>query len=105
MEKTTAPVKYVTLVSCDGLEFTLPREACYVSPFLKRSVDPQGGFREASTGRVTLEMFSSLILEKVVEYLIYWYRYKDSEDVPDMEIPVDLCLEVLTASDFLGLDS
>lgn len=50
-----APVKYVTLVSCDGFEFTLPREACYVSPVLKRSVDPQGGFLEATTGRVVLE--------------------------------------------------
>ncbi|PSR85533.1 BTB/POZ protein [Coniella lustricola] len=99
-----APVKYVTLVSQDGFEFSLPREACYASAFLKRSLDPEGGFMEANTGRITLPMFSSLIVEKVAEYLIYWYRFRDQEDVPDMDIPIDLCLELLTASDFLGLD-
>lgn len=45
------------------------------------------------------------MLEKVVEYLIYWYRYQDKDDVPDMDIPVHMCLELLTAADFLGLDS
>lgn len=35
----------------------------------------------------------------------YWYKYKEKEDVPDMEIPVDMCLELLVAADFLGIDS
>lgn len=48
-----APTKYATLVAADGLEFTLPREACYVSPVLKRMVDPAGGFVE-SRGRADL---------------------------------------------------
>lgn len=48
---------------------------------------------------------SSMVLEKVAEYLIYWYRYKDQEDVPDMEIPVELCLEILEAADYLQMDS
>lgn len=48
---------------------------------------------------------SSGVLEKVVEYLIYWYRYQDKDDVPDMDIPVHMCLELLTAADYLGLDS
>lgn len=34
----------------------------------------------------------------------YWYQNKDKEDVPDMDIPVDLCLEVLMAADYLGMD-
>lgn len=34
----------------------------------------------------------------------YWYHFKDKEDVPDMDIPVDLCLEVLMAADFLRMD-
>lgn len=36
--------------------------------------------------------------------MIYWFRYQDKEDVPDMEIPVHMCLELLTAADFLGID-
>lgn len=43
-------------------------------------------------------------MEKAVEYFPYWYRYRDSTDVPDMPIPVELCLELLVAADFLGLD-
>jgi elongin-C len=44
-------------------------------------------------------------LEKIVEYFYFWYRYQDREDVPDMDIPVEICLELLVAADFLGLDS
>lgn len=46
-----------------------------------------------------------MVLEKVVEYFHYWYRNRDRDDVPDMDIPVELCLELLLAADFLGLDS
>lgn len=47
---------------------------------------------------------SSMVLDKVVEYFHYWYRYRNSDDVPDMDIPVELCLELLAAADYLGLD-
>lgn len=47
---------------------------------------------------------SAVVLDKVVEYFHYWYRYRNSEDVPDMDIPVEICLEVLAAADYLGLD-
>lgn len=47
---------------------------------------------------------SAMVLDKVVEYFHYWYRYRTSEDVPDMDIPVELCLELLAAADYLGLD-
>ena len=43
-------------------------------------------------------------MEKAVEYFHYWYRYRESKSVPDMDIPVELCLELLVAADFLGLD-
>lgn len=49
-------------------------------------------------------MDSGVVLDKVVEYFHYWYRYRNSEDVPDMDIPVELCLELLAAADYLGLD-
>jgi transcription elongation factor B subunit 1 len=47
---------------------------------------------------------SGAVLEYVAQYMQYWYMYKDKEDVPDMDIPVDLCLEVLMAADFLRMD-
>jgi transcription elongation factor B subunit 1 len=45
------------------------------------------------------------VLEKIVEYFHYWYKNRDKEDVPDMDIPVELCLELLMAADYLQLDS
>jgi hypothetical protein len=44
---------------------------------------------------------SGVVLEKVCEYLYYNEKHKDVKDVPDMEIPPELCLELLMASDYL----
>ncbi|KAH8880105.1 POZ domain-containing protein [Thozetella sp. PMI_491] len=95
--------KYVTLVSRDGFEFVVLREATMVSPTIKGML--RGPFQEAQTGRCTFPEISGVILEKVVEYFHYWYNNRDKEDVPDMDIPVELCLEVLVAADYFGLDT
>ena len=44
-------------------------------------------------------------MEKVVEYLLYYHKNRHIDVVPDMDIPVEICLQLLTAADFLGLDS
>jgi len=55
--------------------------------------------------QLTMSLLNSgAVLEYVAQYMQYWYMYKDKEDVPDMDIPVDLCLEVLMAADFLRMD-
>ena len=41
------------------------------------------------------------MLDKVCEYFMYSKRYEGSRDVPDMEVPPELCLELLMAADFL----
>jgi hypothetical protein len=46
-------------------------------------------------------LHSGVVLEKVCEYLYYNEKHKDAKDVPDMEIPPELCLELLMASDYL----
>ena len=48
---------------------------------------------------------SGPVMEKVVEYFHYWYRNQEKVLVADMEIPVEMCLELLVAADYLGLDS
>ena len=45
---------------------------------------------------------SGVVLEKVCEYLYYNLKNKDQKDVPDMEIPPELCLELLMAADYLN---
>lgn len=44
---------------------------------------------------------SGIILEKVCEYFIYNERHKDQANVADMDIPPELCLELLMAADYL----
>ncbi|KAI5926004.1 Skp1 family protein [Camillea tinctor] len=102
---SSSPSKYITLVSSDGFEFVVMRKAAFISPAIKSMLDPKSQFQEARTGRCVFEEINGIVLEKVVEYFHYWYKYQDKEDVPDMEIPVELCLELLTAADYLGLDS
>jgi hypothetical protein len=48
-----------------------------------------------------LTMKSGVVLEKVCEYLYYNQKHADSKDVSDMDIPPELCLELLIAADFL----
>ena len=48
---------------------------------------------------------SAHVLEKVVDYFHYWYRTREQEDVPDMEIPPEMCLELLMAAEYFNLDS
>ncbi|KAK4122774.1 POZ domain-containing protein [Parathielavia appendiculata] len=95
--------KYITLVSSEGFEFVVLREAALVSPTIKGMLRSQ--FSEAQTGRCTFPEISAVVLEKVVEYFHYWYRNRDKEDVPDMDIPVELCLELLMAADYFNLDA
>jgi elongin-C len=110
---------FVTLVSSDGFEFHVRRSAVCISPTLRNMLDPQsrslgldhphvrmltcspGNFAEAQTGICQLDTINGVVLEKVVEYFYYAERLRDSEGVPDMEIPSELCLELLMAADFL----
>lgn len=46
-------------------------------------------------------MCSGVILEKVCEYLYYNQKHATSKDVSDLDIPPELCLELLIAADYL----
>jgi transcription elongation factor B subunit 1 len=61
-----------------------------------------GNFSEAQTGVCHLENITGIVLEKVVEYFYYNEKYRNSEGVPDMDIPSELCLELLMAADYLS---
>ncbi|KAL7624140.1 elongin C [Parahypoxylon ruwenzoriense] len=102
---SSSPGKYVTLVSSDGFEFVVLREATLVSSVIKGMLDPQSQFSEARTGICVFEEINGMVLEKVVDYFQYWYKYREYDEVPDLDIPIELCLELLMAADYLGLDS
>ncbi|OGM50973.1 elongin-C [Aspergillus bombycis] len=101
MASSAADSEFVTLVSGDGFEFVLPRSAACVSGTIRRMLEPSSKFAEALTGRCTLENISGIVLEKVCEYFCYNEKNKNQSNVPDMEIPAELCLELLMAADYL----
>ncbi|KAK3387559.1 BTB/POZ protein [Podospora didyma] len=94
--------KYITLISGDGYEFVVLREAAMISPTITGMLRNQ--FAEAKTGRCLFPEINGVILGKVVEYFNYYHKNRDKEDVLDMEIPVDLCLVLIEVADFFGLD-
>jgi hypothetical protein len=48
-----------------------------------------------------VENCSGIVLEKVAEYFYYNWRNRDAIDVTDMDVPPELCLELLMAADYL----
>ena len=42
------------------------------------------------------------MLEKVCEYFYYNQKHQDAKNVPEMDIPPELCLELLMAADYLN---
>ncbi|KAF2842143.1 putative transcriptional elongation regulator Elc1/Elongin C [Patellaria atrata CBS 101060] len=99
----TPLTEYVTLVSNDGFEFKVQRSSAILSGAIKRMLDPNNGFTEARTNRCVFENLNGVVLEKVCEYFYYNEKHKDAKDVPDMEIPPELCLELLMAADYLNV--
>ncbi|KAK0511974.1 hypothetical protein JMJ35_005102 [Cladonia borealis] len=95
------PPPFVTLISNDGFEFIVSRDAACVAGTIKKMLDPTSKFFEATTGRCNLSTINGVVLEKVCEYLYYNLKNKNASDVPDMEIPPELCLELLMAADYL----
>ncbi|OQE22655.1 hypothetical protein PENFLA_c012G08928 [Penicillium flavigenum] len=93
--------EFVTIVSNDGFEFIIPRSAACVSETFRLMLSSTN-FPEGRTGRCVLEDYSGIVVEKICEYFCYNEKHKDQVNVADMDIPPELCLELLMAADFLN---
>lgn len=91
----------VTLISSDGFQFIVSRDAALISGTLKGMLNVDSAFQEAETNRIKLHELDSRLLEKVVEYLYYNLKYQNEVDVPEFDIPTEMALELLVAADFL----
>ncbi|KAI1006738.1 hypothetical protein K3495_g1479 [Podosphaera aphanis] len=101
MATTENSNEYVTLVSSDGFEFVILRDAACISGMIKTMLS--GDYQEAKQGRCVFREINGIVLEKVAEYLYYNHKNRNRVDVPDMDIPPELCLELLMAADFLNV--
>lgn len=94
-------MEHVTLVSSDNFKFTVSKEAAEVSITLKNILN--SNFKESNEKIIKLGEINGNLLNKIVEYLYYNLKYKDSVDVPEFDIPTEMSLELLVASDYLAV--
>lgn len=94
-------LEFVTLVSADKHKFVILKEVALLSSVLKSTQ----GFEESKTGKINLDMDGD-ILECIVEYLYYHYKYKEQAEtgnIPKFNIPTHLALELLVQADYLDI--
>ncbi|RCK60846.1 Elongin-C [Candida viswanathii] len=99
---SSSTTEYITLVSSDNFKYVILKEVASISSVLRNSQ----GFEEGRTGKIRLDMDGD-ILECIVEYLYYHYKYKDvvaeGRDIPEFNIPTHLALELLVKADYLDI--
>ncbi|CAG8487787.1 9222_t:CDS:2 [Ambispora leptoticha] len=96
------PSEYVKLISSDGFEFIIARQAALCSGTIKNMLSSPGQFQESERNEINFRDIKAVILEKVCQYLYYKVKYTDStNDIPNFDIDPQMGLELLMAADFL----
>ncbi|KAG6681296.1 hypothetical protein I3842_13G086400 [Carya illinoinensis] len=62
----------VKLISAEGFEFVIDKEAAMVSQTIYNMLTSPGSFAETQHGEVTFPEISTTILEKICKYF-YWH--------------------------------
>merc|ERR1711934_617857 len=98
-EKGPAVVK---LISSDGYEFVIEREAAMVSGTIKNMLSSPGMFVESS-GEITFPEIPGVVLEKVCQYFHYKLKFTNSAQaqIPEFLIEPEIALELLMAANYL----
>eukprot|EP00244_Chara_vulgaris_P012528 TRINITY_DN6620_c0_g1_i1.p1 TRINITY_DN6620_c0_g1~~TRINITY_DN6620_c0_g1_i1.p1 ORF type:complete len:105 (-),score=23.37 TRINITY_DN6620_c0_g1_i1:258-572(-) len=94
----------VKLISADGFEFVIDRQAAMVSNTIKNMLSSSGSFTETELGEVKFPEISTPILEKLCQYFYYKLRYSNTTNVsniPEFKIEPEIALELLMAANFL----
>eukprot|EP00158_Paraphelidium_tribonemae_P000469 Partr_v1_DN22462_c0_g1_i4_m32231 putative Transcription elongation factor B (SIII), polypeptide 1 (15kDa, elongin C) len=88
----------VKLISSDGFEFIIPRSCALASGTLRSMLSSPGLFAESIANEIHLREFKAVVLEKVVQYLIYKTKYSVSNDnaipmdIPDFPIEPEIAM-------------
>ncbi|ORX49783.1 POZ domain-containing protein [Hesseltinella vesiculosa] len=94
--------EYVKLISSDGFEFTIHREAAMRSGTIKNMLSGPVQFRESLENVIPFHDIKAVILEIVCRYLYYKWQYEGSvTEIPEFKIDPEMVLETLMTADFL----
>ncbi|ONK76873.1 uncharacterized protein A4U43_C02F740 [Asparagus officinalis] len=90
----------VKLISAEGFEFVVSKEAAMVSQTIRNMLTSPGGFAEAQHGEVTFPEITAPILEKICQYF-YWSLQFASGKETEFHIEPELTLELMMAANYL----
>merc|ERR1711907_805259 len=95
-------IAVVKLISSEGHEFIIEREAAMVSGTIKNMLSAPGMFVESS-GEIKFPEINSVVLEKVCQYFHYKLKFTNSTQpqIPDFLIEPEVALELLMAANYL----
>ena len=102
---SSLPPGKVKLISGDDRVFIVDEEAARVSTTIRGMLDSEGDFQETKSRTVHLRDISARALEKCCQYFYYKLRYSNvpSKSIPQFDVPPELALELLMASNYLDM--
>ncbi|CAI0393028.1 unnamed protein product [Linum tenue] len=90
----------VKLISAEGFEFVISKEAAMVSQTIRNMLTSPGSFAEAQHGEVTFPEISTTILEKICQYFHWSLQYASGKET-EFPIEPELTLELMMAANYL----
>ncbi|XP_057746352.1 uncharacterized protein LOC130965600 [Arachis stenosperma] len=90
----------VKLISAEGFEFVVDKEAAMVSQTIHNMLTSPGNFAERRHGEVTFPEICTTILEKICQYF-YWHLQFASGKETELPIESELTLELMVAANYL----
>merc|ERR1711966_424023 len=89
----------VKLISSEGHEFIVERDAAMVSGTIKNMLSAPGMFVESS-GEIKFPEINAVVLEKICQYFHYKLKFTNStqQSIPEFSIEPEIALELLMAS-------
>merc|ERR1712205_34895 len=101
-EDEEKPPAVVKLISSEGHEFIIEKDAAMVSGTIKNMLSAPGMFVESS-GEIRFPEMNAQVLEKVCQYFHYKLKFTNSTQpqIPEFVIEPDVALELLMAANYL----
>ncbi|XP_044504686.1 elongin-C-like [Mangifera indica] len=90
----------VKLISAEGFEFVIDKEAAMVSQTIRNMLTSPGSFAETQDGKVTFPEISTTILEKICQYFYWHLQYARGKET-DFHIEPEITLELMMAANYL----
>merc|ERR1711887_33142 len=102
-EDEEKPPAVVKLISSEGHEFVIEREAAMVSGTIKNMLSSPVMFVESS-GEIRFPEISSVVLEKVCQYFHHKLKFTNNNStagLPDFLVEPEIALNLLMAANYL----